>query len=96
MTAPRYEDLRRFVEQSRDRVVAGGGWSLTGAETDTALEWIAFLEGIGAPCPKIAGFDEGLQLVWDNGDARHYLVLGADDEDGFVMKLDRKQKVAQP
>lgn len=96
MVEPSYADLRAVIEQSRDRVVAGGGWSLSGKEADTALEWVTFLEGIGAPCPKISGFDEGLQLVWDDGKARHYLALGSTDEDSFVMKLDRSALQANP
>lgn len=86
--ATTFDQLKAAVERSRNRDVAGGGWSLNDKETDTALEWIEFLIGIGAPVPKIAGFDEGLQLVWPGNGARHYLMLG-DDAEGFVLTVSK-------
>lgn len=86
---PTYDDLCVVIEQSRNRNVAGGGWSLTDKQANTALEWVMFLEGIGAPCPQIAGFDEGLQLVWPPHGSRHYLML-SEDAEGFVLTVDVK------
>lgn len=92
---PTYADLRAAIEEARNRLVAGGGWSLTDKEADTALGWAKFLEGIKAPCPKICGFDEGLQLVWPGDGARHYLVL-SDDAEGFVLNFDAPALRSQP
>jgi hypothetical protein len=81
---PTYDDLRVMIDKSRNFAV--DGWSLTDAEADTALQWLTFLDGIKAPCPKIAAFDEGLQLVWPGDGARHYLALG-NDGDGMVVNI---------
>lgn len=91
---PTYDGLRAAIEQSRNRNVAGGGWCLTDKQADTALEWAAFLEGIGAPCPKIAGFDEGLQLVWPGASGRHYLSLDDGTDGPFVLNVDAKGRRA--
>lgn len=94
MSAPTFADIYAAIERFRESGIEG--WHLTREEAANAADWIDFLEGIGAPCPKISGFDEGLQLVWEVDGYRRYLALGATDAEGFVMKLGRVKAAAKP